>query len=83
MIKGLKILISVLFWLQAFTSPVILFAVIWFFTDSEKLFMPFMIAGGVIGIIVAEYIRRKIGLDVFFARIYGPNEMDEKLKKKD
>ena len=83
MIKGLKILISVLFWLQAFTSPVILFVVIWFFTDSEKLFMPFMIAGGVIGIIVAEYIRRKIGLDVFFARIYSPNEMDEKFKKKD
>jgi hypothetical protein len=36
--------------------------------------------GLVTGIITAEYIRRKIGLETFFARIYGPNEMDEKKK---
>jgi len=37
--------------------------------------------GGIIGIVLAEYIRRKIGLSTFFSRIYGPNEMDEKLKR--
>ena len=42
-----------------------------------------MIAGGVIGIVFAEYIRQKIGLDIFFARIYGTNQMDERIKKKD
>ncbi len=33
------------------------------------------------GIILAEWIRRKYGLETFFGRIYGPNEMDEKFKK--
>lgn len=83
MIRGLKILISVIFWLQAFVSPVILLGLIWLLTGSKKLFIPFMIAGGVIGIVFAEYIRQKIGLDIFFARIYGTNQMDEKIKKKD
>jgi hypothetical protein len=82
MIKGLKILISIIFWLQAFVAPVILSGLIWLSTGSEKLFIPLMIAGGVIGIIVAEYIRKRIGLDVFFGRIYGPNQMDEKWEKK-
>ncbi|HMK26792.1 MAG TPA: hypothetical protein VK483_12250 [Chitinophagaceae bacterium] len=48
-----------------------------------RLFVPLLIIGGVAGIIVAEYIRRKIGLETFFARRYGPNEMDKKQKKKD
>jgi len=42
-----------------------------------------LVTGAVVGIIFAEYIRRKFGLATFFARIYGPNEMDEKIKKKD
>ena len=83
MIRELKILVSVIFWLQAFVTPVILLGLIWLITGSEKLFIPFMIAGGVIGIVVAEYIRQKIGLGVFFGRIYGSNQMDEKIKKND
>jgi len=41
-----------------------------------------LVIGGVIGIVLAEYIRRKIGLSTFFSRIYGPNEMDEKFRSK-
>ena len=72
-----------IFWLQAFAAPVILCGLIGFLIGSMKLFVPLLVIGGAVGIIVAEYIRRKIGLEIFFARIYGPNEMDEKLKKKD
>ena len=79
----LKWIIRIIFWLQAFIAPLILFGLIGFLIGSMKLFIPLVIAGGVVGIIVAEYIRRKIGLETFFARRYGPNEMDKKLKKKD
>lgn len=53
-----------------------------FAIGDDSLLSILLIIGAVTGIILAEYIRRKIGLDTFFARIYGPNEMDEKLKKK-
>ena len=79
----LKWLIRIIFWLQAFVAPVILFGLIGFLIGSMKLFVPFLITGGVVGIIVAEYIRRKIGLETFFARRFGPNEMDKKPEKKD
>jgi len=79
----LKWLIRIIFWLQAFVAPVILFGLIGFLIGSMRLFVPLLIIGGVAGIIVAEYIRRKIGLETFFARRYGPNEMDKKQKKKD
>lgn len=71
------------FWLQAFAAPVILFAGIGLWIGSLDIIKILLIAGAVTGIILAEYIRRKIGLETFFARIYGPNEMDEKYKKKD
>jgi len=33
-------------------------------------------------IFLAKYIRRRFGLDSFFGRNYGPNEIDQKLKSK-
>ena len=74
-------LVRIIFWLQAFAVPVIVLGLVGLLIGSEKLFIPLLIAGGIIGIIVAEYIRRKIGLETFFARIYGPNEMDKTAKK--
>jgi hypothetical protein len=70
--------VNIFFWLHAFVAPVIPFGMIAFLTDAGKLFIPLLIIGIVVGIVLAEYIRRKIGLAVFFARIYGPNEMDDK-----
>jgi hypothetical protein len=49
---------------------------------NETTFFILAAIGVITGIIIAEYIRRKIGLDTFFARIYGPNKMDEKVSKK-
>ncbi len=74
-------LVNIVFWLQAFLSPVIVCGLIGFIITSG-ISVPSLIIGVVAGVITAEYIRRKIGLDSFFGRIYGPNKMDEKWKKK-
>ena len=74
-------LVTIIFWLQAFLCPFIICGVIGFFITSAISILALVI-GAVAGIIVAEYIRRNICLDTFFGRIYGPNEMDDKFKKK-
>ena len=75
-------IVRIIFWIQAFISPTLLLGLIGVFIGSERATIVLLIIGAVIGIFVAEYIRRKIGLDIFFARIYGPNQMDEKYNKK-
>ncbi len=75
-------LVTIIFWLQAFLCPFIICVAIGF-GITKDLSIVSIVIGGVAGIVFAEYIRRKFGLDVFFGRLYGPNEMDEKLKKKD
>jgi hypothetical protein len=73
--------VNIFFWLQAFIGPVILSGLIVLLTaPSEKMIIVLLAIGGVLGIVFAEYIRRKIGLSVFFGRLYGPNEMDKKKK---
>jgi hypothetical protein len=65
----LKWLIRIIFWLQAFAAPIILFGLIGIWIGSLDAIIVLLIAGTVTGIILAEYIRRKIGLEIFFARI--------------
>ena len=84
----IRLLIRSLFWLQAFFAPVILFGLLALcaYSKGEKYAaaaIVLLVTGGVTGIILAEYIRRKYGLETFFARIYGSNEMDEKNKPND
>jgi len=79
----LKWLIRSIFWLQAFAAPVILCGLVALLIGSANFFIPLLIIGAVLGIVLAEYIRRKVGLENFFGRIYGPNTMDKKLKQKD
>ncbi len=71
-------LVNFLFWLQAFISPVILMGIAGLAIGKEMLLYILLFVGAIAGIIIAEYIRRRIGLSVFFSRIYGPNEMDRK-----
>lgn len=74
--------VNIFFWLQAFIGPVILSGLIVLWTGpSEKMIIVLLATGALLGIILAEYIRRKIGLSVFFGRLYGPNEMDKKKKE--
>jgi hypothetical protein len=77
-----------LLWLQAFAAPAIFFAAIALFVYSKAekyagIAIGLLIVGGIAGIIVAEYIRRKIGLDTFFGRLYGSSGTEEKNKAKD
>ncbi|MGK2862907.1 MAG: hypothetical protein ACSLE0_13310 [Chitinophagaceae bacterium] len=86
MTKLLTWLIRILFWLQAFAGPFIFFGLMAFLAYSKgeqnkNIAIGLLAAGAVTGIILAEWIIRKYGLETFFGRIYGPNEMDEKLKK--
>ncbi len=73
--------VNIVFWLQAFLCPFLISGIVGF-AITKNISVVALIIGGVLGVILAEYIRRKIGLDVFFARIYGPNSMDEKFNKK-
>jgi len=74
--------VRVMFWLQAFGATVLIFGLIavLIYIKTANRTVPFVLTGiGVAaGIFVAEFIRRKYGLESFFGRIYGPNDMDEK-----
>jgi hypothetical protein len=75
-------IVTIIYWLQAFVAPVIIFGVIGITINNKTVLIILLVTGAVVGIIFAEYIRRKVGLATFFARIYGPNQMDEKIKRK-
>src|SRR5882724_3349898 len=82
----IKWFIRIIFWVQAFAAPVILFGLIAFYIYSKgEKYSDIAIGvfgiGVIAGIIIAEYVRRKIGLETFFGRIYGSNEMDKKNNK--
>lgn len=78
----MKWMVNILFWLQAFASPVILCAMIGFATGRESALWILLGAGVITGIIVAEYIRKRIGLSAFFARLYShPPQTDKDIKK--
>lgn len=74
--------VRILFWLQAFSAVMLLFDLIIFIISrisyNSTLVIVLIVAGAVAGVCVAEYIRRKWGLENFFGRIYGPNAMDER-----
>lgn len=74
-------LIRFLYWLHAFISPVIVLGVIGIVTGKENLLYNLLITGAIAGVVLAEYIRRKFGLENFFGRIYGSNTIDEKEKE--
>lgn len=75
-------IITFLYWLQAFAAPVILLGLAGIFSGSKNLFYILLAAGVAAGLFLAECIRRKIGLEKFFGRIYGNRQMEEDLRKK-
>lgn len=79
MTRVLRILVTIIHWLQAFLCPVVVCGLVGILF-GEKLIIPALIVGAIAGVALAEYIRRKIGLDVFFSRIYSANQMDKKTK---
>ena len=68
---------KVIYWLQIFVAPEIFCGIVALFTYSNNKFMSIslLILGIALGIFLAEFVRRKYGLDKFFARLYS-NEQD-------
>jgi hypothetical protein len=59
-------------------APVIIFGLIALFTysNNEVLAIALLILGVIFGVLLAEFIRKKYGLEKFFARLYS-NEQDK------
>lgn len=76
--------IGALYWLQAFAAPVILFAIISLIVYSKtenKIFAIILLALGFLGgIFLAEFIRRKYGLEKFFSNLYGSTAVKDNSK---
>ena len=82
--------INAIFWLWLFIVPagILGFIAIWLYLKSHEN-LPFSIIIGLVGIVcgvtLAEYVRKKYGLDNFFGRlratpdIDGGNILDERL----
>ena len=80
-------IIRILFWLQAFAGPVLVFGFLVFVVynkgePNKGIAIAWLVTSAIAGILLAEWIRRKYGLETFFGRIYGPNEMDQQDKEK-
>jgi len=69
-------------WLQIFIAPVIICGIIALFTyeRSKIIALIFLMTGIILGICMAEFVRRKYGLGNFFSRLYS-NEADKKPSK--
>jgi hypothetical protein len=74
-------IVTILYWLQLFICPVLICGISGFFITKD-LPVVALIIGVVIGVVAAEYVRRKIGLDTFFAGIYGSKQINDKLDEK-
>ena len=86
MIKIAKWLVRILFWLQAFAAPILLFGFLSFIMygkgeQNKGLAILLLVTGVIAGTILAEWIRRKYGLETFFSKIYGSPELDDPEKR--
>lgn len=84
--------INAIFWLWVFIVPagILAFVAYWLYLkSSDNLIYSIIIGvtGMVLGVVLAEYVRRKYGLDNFFGRlratpdIDGGNILDDRLTK--
>jgi hypothetical protein len=69
---------KIIYWLQIFIVTVMILGLVALFTYSKNsiLAIALLIIGVLLGICFAEYVRRKHGLEKFFARLYS-NEQDK------
>jgi hypothetical protein len=78
--------IRMLYWLQAFVASVIFFGLvallIYSKTENKTIALFLLSIGFLGGIFLAEFIRRRYGLEDFFAGIHGSSRIDRKSAKK-
>ena len=74
--------VRTLYWLQVFAAPVVLFGLISLLvyskTENKIVAIIFLSVGFLGGIFLAEFIRRKYGLEKFFANLYGSTEIKDR-----
>jgi hypothetical protein len=77
--------IRMLYWLEAFAAPMILFGIISLIvyakTENKIVLIVLLSVGFLGGIFLAELIRRKYGLENFFAKLYGSTVIKDKSKQ--
>jgi hypothetical protein len=88
MIRLLKFLVQLVFWIQAFAGPVLVMGLIALFVYSKgekfkELAILIQLAGVIAGVIVAELIRRKYSLDNFFGNIRDSVPLSRRSKESD
>ncbi|MEI9959039.1 MAG: hypothetical protein WDM90_22610 [Ferruginibacter sp.] len=85
--KIIAFLINAIYWLGIFISPVLIFSfvVLWLYsnnTTSLSLSILIGILGLILGILFAEYVRRKYGLNNFFGGTSPAADIDKENDKK-
>jgi hypothetical protein len=82
-VKFFEFFVNAIFWFWAFIAPILAFGLIglWIYSKSEKnlpILIILLILGAIVGVIVAEKIRRKVGLSHFFSRTMASPDLDPK-----
>jgi hypothetical protein len=76
--------IRALYWLQIFAAPVVLFGLIslpiYIKTENKIVAIIFLSGGFLVGLFLAEFIRRRYRLEKFFANLYGSTEIKDRPK---
>ena len=74
--------INVMYWLQIFAAPTLLsgIAALFIWSNNRAIAIALLCIGVIVGIILAEFIRRKYGLANFFSKLYS-NEPEKKSAK--
>lgn len=76
-------LVNFIYWLQTFIAPVIILGLTGIFIGNKSVLIVLLITGVITGIILAEYIREKIGLEEFYGRLYNSGNPHEKTEHTD
>lgn len=80
--KVFSSLINFIFWLWLFLIPSCILGVVAhykYYNNPKNIFLPagILVIGISLGVLLAEFIRRKIGLDIFFGRIRSSPDFDK------
>ena len=78
-------LVTMFYWVQAFIAPVVLFGLIALFlyakTKNIAVAIGLLVIGVIGGALLAEFIRRRYGLETFFAAIYGSGKLTKRKER--
>ena len=80
--KAFMFFVNSVFWLWLFVVPtgVLGFFALWLYVkspDNSNFSVAISIAGVILGIVLAEFVRRRYGLDNFFGALRATPDIDE------